>query len=136
MGAAALEPHNGLLTGGGAVLHAKGRPLAPAHLEPVPCGTPFSTILCRFTQAPGNPDPQGTGSPRPSATVLPPENCDHDNPSYNACADMAILGQLVPGVAVGRDLYPTGHVFRPSCAGLHRPRGNPGPQGTGSLIPC
>jgi len=50
--APALEPHNGLLTGGGAVLHAKGRPLAPAHLGPVTYGTPFSAILCRFTQAP------------------------------------------------------------------------------------
>jgi hypothetical protein len=42
---------------------------------------------------------------------------------------------VVRGMVGSRILYPVGHLFRPSCVGLHRIPENPGPQGTGLGIP-
>ena len=100
-----------------------------------PTGQLFRPSCDGLPRSPGNPDPQGTGLRGPSAVAAPGTIRGCENTSYNAYADMAILGQSAPGKAVGRDLYPTGHLFRPSWVGLPRLPRNPDPQGTGSPRP-
>ena len=56
-------------------------------------------------------------------------------PASIAWADWVAYGRVVRGMDGNGILYPVGHLFRPSCVGLHRIPENHGPQGTGLGIP-
>ena len=62
--------------------------------DPVLCptGQLFRPSYVGWPRCLGNPDPQGTGSPRPSPAALPPETRNRESPSYRAKAVKGVLG--------------------------------------------
>ena len=105
--------------------------------DPVLCptGQLFRPSYVGWPRCLGNPDPQGTGSPRPSPAALPPETRNRESPSYRAKAVKGVLGPEASVIDSDPVLCPTGQLFRPSYVGWPRCLGNPDPQGTGSPRP-
>ena len=68
--------------------------------DPVLCptGQLFRPSYVGWPRCLGNPDPQGTGSPRPSPAALPPETRNRKSPSYRAKAVEGVLGPGASGM--------------------------------------